>query len=292
MAFRLASVPISAVLLLGLSGAANAKTDVLRTQAGRTVRWVHRDISIGFDAGNPSRTVSPEGARDALRAAVDVWNGVPELPLRFVLTNASEPAVRVRFCHTVWRGEPDNLARAVFTADVETGEVASAEVEINECERAFLPPDQAQDGRFDLQAVLTHELGHVLGLGHSDDPEALMYSRGGTAGVRTPKLEDRAAVAVVYDTALVTQPPRTQQFASALMPPEPTTRQPSQLDKLLSDEVLSAMRIADDRGRSLVVFTCEPTLLPPISSLANEDGPKPNKGRARRARAAHALSRP
>lgn len=288
MAIRLVSMVLSAVLLLGFCKDASAKTDVLRTLAGRTIRWVYRDISIGVDAGAPSRTVSPEGVKEALRAAIEAWNEVPELPVRFVLTSASEPAVRVRFCHGSWRGDRDDLGKAVFTADVETGEVSSAVVELNECECAFLPPDQAQDGRFDLQAVLTHELGHVLGLGHSNNPESLMYTRGGTAGVRTPKLDDRAAVAIVYDTTLVTQPSQVQRFAPALSSPEPTT---SPLDKMFTDEVATAMRIADDNGRSLVVFACEPRLLPPIS-FGSDEARRSQKTHTRRTRTAHALSRP
>ena len=291
MAIRLVSIVMFYVLFLGLPQGASAKTDVLRTMAGRTVRWIFRDISIGVDPHAPSRTVSPEGVMDSLRAAVDIWNQVPELPVRFVLTHAPDPAVHVRFCHTAWQGGQDDLGKAVFTADVETGEVASAVVEINECDRAFLPPDQAQDGRFDLQAVLTHELGHVLGLGHSNHPESLMYSRGGTAGVRTPKLDDRAAITVVYDTTLVThQPQLIQHFAPALLPPEPSP--PPHLPKRLPEEVLTAMRIADDSGRSMVIFTCEPTLLPPISPADGLDERKANKGRTQRNRAAHALSRP
>lgn len=289
MAVRLVFILLSFALVLGLSGDADARTDVLRTLAGRTIRWLDRDITIGLDASAPSRTVSPEGVRDALRAAVDAWNEVPELPLRFVLTTTSEPAVRVRFCHTTWHGGMDDLGKAVFTADVKTGEVSSAVVEINECDRAFLSPNQAQDGRFDLQAVLSHELGHVLGLGHSNNPEALMYSRGGTAGIRTPKFDDRAGLAVVYDTALVTRP--AQHLAPALLPPDPVRPTPGPSEEQPRDQVLTAMRIADDAGRSMVIFTCEPTVLPPISSLQG-DQPRPRKGISRQARAAHALSRP
>jgi hypothetical protein len=280
---------LSPVLILGLSGVANAKTEVLRTLAGRTIRWINRDITIGLDESAPSRTVALEGVRDALRAAVDAWNAIPELPLRFVLTGAPEPAVRVRFCHTSWQGALDDLGKAVFTADVGTGDVSSAVVEINECDRAFLPPDEAQDGRFDLQAVLTHELGHVLGLGHSNDPEAIMYSRGGTAGVRTPKRDDRAAIALVYNTALGPPAPPARQVAPAPLTPDPASRGPLPPGKASPDEVLTAMRIADDHGRSMVIFTCEPTLLPPISSMEDD---KPHKDRASRDRTAHAPSQP
>lgn len=291
MAVRLGTLLLSFSLGIVLCGEASAKTDVLRTLAGRTIRWVYRDITIGLDATAPSRTVSAEGVRDALRSAVEVWNEIPELPIRFVLTTAHQPAVRVRFCHTSWRGDMDDLGKAIFTADVETGEVSSAVVEINECDRAFLPPEQAQDGRFDLQAVLTHELGHVLGLGHSSNPESLMYTRGGTAGIRTPKTDDRAAIALVYDTTLVTQPRQLQHFESSLLSPAPVIPEPTP-GRTGPQEVLTAMRIADDNGRALVIFTYEPTILPPISSLDNGGRARVQKSRTQQSRAAHVHSRP
>ncbi len=291
MAIRLAAPHLwLSILAIGTCADAYAKTDVLRTHAGRTISWVYRDITIGVDPSAPSRTVSQEGVMEALRAAIDAWNGVPELPVRFVVTSDPEPAVRLHFCRTVWGGDKDDLGKAVFTADVETGEVSSAVVQINECARAFLPPDQAQHGRFDLQAVLTHELGHVLGLSHGDNPDALMYPRGGSAGVRTPKLDDRAALAIVYGTALVTQPPTIQQFAPALRAVEPVSPEP--VDKTMPEEVLTAMRIADDEGRSMVIFTCEPMVLPPISSLEDGQEQRPRKSRPQRARATHAPLRP
>jgi hypothetical protein len=285
--------PLVLYFLLGIvpCGEASANTDVLRTLTGRTIRWVYRDIPIGLDATAPNRTVSPDGVRDALRAAVEVWNEIPELPIRFVLTTTHQPAVRVRFCHTSWHGDMDDLGKAVFTADVETGEVSSAVVEINECDRAFLPPEQAQDGRFDLQAVLTHELGHVLGLGHSSNPESLMYTRGGTAGTRTPKTDDRAAIALVYDTTLVTQPRHLQDFDSALRSAAPVVPEPTP-GRTGPEEVLTAMRIADDSGRALVIFTYEPTVLPPITSLDNGGSARVQKARYQQSRAAHVRSRP
>jgi hypothetical protein len=141
-------------LAAGVTLPARAKTDILRTRLGQNVHWVASTVTIALDPGAPSRTVSAAGASDALLAAVEAWNETPELPLRFRVVSHSVPAVYVRFCRGIWKGDIDDLGKAAFTADLDNGVVTSAYVEINECDRSFLPPQEVQDGRFDLQAVL------------------------------------------------------------------------------------------------------------------------------------------
>jgi hypothetical protein len=289
VAIRLPRIVLLAALAAIIAPRAWAKPNILHTRSGSMVHWVGTDITIGFDRSTPSRTVSPEGAREALQAAVETWNGIPELPARFRLTTMPDPAVRVRFCRGEWTGDPDDLGRAVFTADIGTGGVRSATVEINECDRSFLAPDEAQDGRFDLQAVVTHELGHVLGLGHSDDPNALMYSRGGTAGVRTPKADERAAVALIYGP--VSAPASHQPLSGGQLPPmssehAPIVRAMHNLDEMPPAEVVTAMRVAGNAGNALVVYTCEPTLLPPVSPVESDPDQKLT-GRLGTRRSAH-----
>ncbi|MFH2063280.1 MAG: matrixin family metalloprotease [bacterium] len=52
------------------------------------------------------------------------------------------------------------------------------------------------DDREDLVMLLTHELGHALGLGHDDDPQSVMYPRknerqsGGTSYIPSSSLEE------------------------------------------------------------------------------------------------------
>lgn len=270
---RLARIVLLAIFAASVAPEASARTELLRTDTGSEVHWVNTDITIGLDASAPSRSVAPEGVREALKAAVEAWNEVAELPARFRVVAAPDPAVRVRFCRGKWTGDLDDLGKAVFTADIRTGVVASATVEINECDRRFLAPDEAEDGRFDLQAVLTHELGHVLGLAHSDDANALMFPRGGTAGIRTPKADDRAGVALVYGPGPVASGRKLQpadQIPTLASERAPTERAVRASDKMPPAQIVTAMRVAGSDGTAMVVYTCEPTLLPPVSLVESD----------------------
>jgi hypothetical protein len=69
----------------------------------------------------------------------------------------------------------DTLALTTVFFDGDTGEIYDANVEINTNKDKFALASPAA-GEFDLNAVLTHELGHFLGLSHSSVADATMYS--------------------------------------------------------------------------------------------------------------------
>jgi hypothetical protein len=55
---------------------------------------------------------------------------------------------------------------------------------------------------FDLQSVLLHEMGHLLGLGHDDEALATMYDSIAMGTLkRTLSATDRAGIAAVYPCA-------------------------------------------------------------------------------------------
>ncbi len=60
-----------------------------------------------------------------------------------------------------------------------SGEILDVDMEINELRGPYgiCPPDGCLDRRtVDLEDVVTHELGHYLGLAHSTDPETTMFA--------------------------------------------------------------------------------------------------------------------
>jgi predicted Zn-dependent protease len=291
-----------AVALVG-SSQAYAKTDLLKTQPGSVVHWSRPTVTVAIDPSARSRSVSPDDAVRALELAIQTWNKVQAEQPKFRLAADTVPDVSIRFCRGRWQGDSIDLGRSNFTASLRDGTVTAATVEINECDHGFAPPEQSNG--YDLQAVLTHELGHVLGLGHSDNRAAIMYPSGGGASVRAPHVEDQTTLALIYFGRASTEPslplasvlPGKEAFSSARAAedtslqgdavhqadddPDSTATPPAETAAPIATDFVPVLSLQTSQGRSLVVYTCEPTLLPPIESA-------PTARDMRSARARHA----
>jgi hypothetical protein len=75
-----------------------------------------------------------------------------------------------------------------------------ADVEINSHGNPITTTSISSEVRRDLQAIVTHEAGHFLGLGHSQDTTATMYARysPGDLNYRSLTKDDQAGICAIY----------------------------------------------------------------------------------------------
>src|SRR5262249_39572717 len=95
-------------------------------------------------------------------------------------------------------GLDDTIAKTTVSFDPATGTINDADIQLNYAYNDLT----IGDGHvvYDLESVLTHEIGHFLGFDHSSDPDATMFASydEGTIGQRTLAPDDIAAVCAAY----------------------------------------------------------------------------------------------
>jgi hypothetical protein len=93
------------------------------------------------------------------------------------------------------------LTSVIFNPD--TGEIYDADVELNSYAVDF--DLETVGSGTDLQSVVQHESGHVLGLAHSDDMSATMYtSYSGRSDMRTLEQDDTNGICTAYPPGTAT----------------------------------------------------------------------------------------
>lgn len=108
----------------------------------------------------------------------------------------------ILFQDTKWdyKGVDNTLAKTTVSFDPDTGEILDADIEVNHAFNDFSISDE--NVQFDLQSVLTHEIGHFIGLDHTPDDTATMF-----AGYERGDIEPRTLEPDDIDAACATYPP-------------------------------------------------------------------------------------
>lgn len=98
------------------------------------------------------------------------------------------------------------LGLTTVTFESKTGIIRDVDIEINATRFEITTEDAGV--AYDLQSILTHEVGHFLGLAHSNDLEATMYAKhkGGSTELRTLADDDVAGVCLIYPPAAMPGP--------------------------------------------------------------------------------------
>lgn len=179
-------------------------------EVSKLVLWPSHCVYFHVNALD-TEDVDAETLRANTLLAADRWNEVPCSPLQLVLrgettaiasyNERAENANVIAIIDTGWSdtgAAPSALALTTLTFDTHTGLIADADILINsDVHRITTDNDRVE---IDLLNTLVHEMGHFVGLEHSDVATATMFATAppGDLGKRDLDDDDRAGICNSY----------------------------------------------------------------------------------------------
>lgn len=229
--FKLATKFGTAALVVLTAGtlARDASAFALKTTTdsmGHThnVQWASGPVTVSVQLASAA---DDRGLTQAVKNAIHTWNGLCGANLVFVETSpgsvqssgAQQQDIVVKWSGGVWTFDKTWLASTGLNADVNTGHAKSALVDMNDMlyqwttvgSTVAVDRNLSAMNIYDIEAVVTHELGHALGLNHSADTLATMYvdTSPGDPHKRHPDADDVKAVVQLYGAPGATPPVTT-----------------------------------------------------------------------------------
>jgi hypothetical protein len=219
---RILQLALVAPVVLGvwIAGAAGARAYVRQTVEGDPstfLFWERRNIEINA-AYETCTDAAALDVQTAVLEAMQAWEVPGDGCTDIRLLEGEAPSAlntnldggrhdgenRVVWRQDEWPDIADSNALAITTIvyDRSSGEIQDADIDVNGFSFFWTVTDEAGAIDNDVQNTITHEMGHLIGLGHSPDTDATMFasSPGGETSKRSLAPDDVMGVCTIYPT--------------------------------------------------------------------------------------------
>lgn len=176
--------------------------------------WPRRELGVRI-ADETSEDLTPVEVRDAIARSLATWTraggctdvvltnlGAPADDRTNLLGGAHDGENRVVFREDAWPPDlgPETLAITTVVFRRSTGEILDADIDVNGVDHRWSVDDVPPAGLIDLENTMTHEVGHLLGFAHVEDPEATMFAQSDPGDIVKRDLsdDDVAGICDVY----------------------------------------------------------------------------------------------
>lgn len=203
---------VISIVWLTASGARAFERSTVIGEPERPLFWDARVVHLRT-AYDSCDDLGPEAVGGAVARSVATWNRAGDVCSDFRMVDDGYPTGFATNLigaegydgenRIIWRERswPDDISPATLALTTlvfrrSTGQILDADIDLNGVSHTWTVADAG--ALTDAENTLTHELGHLLGLGHVSDPEATMYGQSDPGDLEKRSLSDDDAAGLCF----------------------------------------------------------------------------------------------